>query len=226
MRKEKTKFDPREILPQNLIIKSAATHLYRTGLSLFPYDSVHRNRYHNPLFIFILILQFFMRCVISLLLSDDDKYISMILGDWSHLLNVRVHFNICASLVISIPLVSQIIHYYNFKNDIKPSYLKPFEMMSGLCSPQSIGLTNEADIYKMLRLSKMLFRLRDFLSKIVMPIVGILVSFVPFSLNYSFRQFIIFGVPNIFLWIYYLYYMYNIIISQIIYFHIICFYLF
>jgi hypothetical protein len=125
MKINKTSFDPKQVLPNNLILKSAATHLYTTGLSLYPYEFAQRNRYDNPLLVFILNLQQLIRCIFSLLLSDENKYLLMILGDWSHLFNVRIHTNILACLVILIALVSQIIHYYNFKNNIKPSYLKP-----------------------------------------------------------------------------------------------------
>jgi len=163
----KRSFDPKQVLPENLIIKSAATHLYTAGLSLFPYDFVKRNRYHNPLLVFILNLQLFIRIIVSLLLlSDENKYMLMVLGEWAHFFNVRIHFNILASPVILIAIVSQIIHYYNFKNNIKPSYLKPFEMISGLCSPKSIGLTNQTEIYKMIKLSKKLFILLNITYKI------------------------------------------------------------
>jgi hypothetical protein len=154
MKINKRGFNPNEVLPGNLFIKSAATYLYRSGLSLYSYESVQRNRYHNLLFVFILNLQLFIRCIISLLLSGENKYMLMILGDWSHHLNARIHLNICASPIILIAVHSQIIHYGNFKNHIKPSYLKPFEMMSGLYPPKSIGLTNEAQIHKMIKLSK------------------------------------------------------------------------
>jgi len=219
-------FNPIEVLPDNLIIKSAATHLYTSGLSLYPYEFVHRNKYYNPLFIFILNLQLFIRCIIlSLLLSDENKYMLMIFGDFARFLNVRIHFNFGVSITILIALVSQVIHYYNYKNDVKPSYLKPFEMMSGLCSPKSIGLTNEPQVYKMINLSKKLFTLRDISCRIVIPYLGFIIPIVPLSLNYSLKQLIIFGIPYSLLWSYCLYHIYNIIISQLIYFHIVCFYL-
>jgi len=219
------RFNQKEILPDNLIIKSAATHLYKSGLSLYPYEFVQRNKYHNPLLVFILNLQLFIRCITLSLLSDENKYMLMIFGDFSQFLNVRIHFNICSSLIALIAFVSQIIHYYNFKNDIKPSYLKPFEMMSGLCSPKSIGLTNQTQIHKIIKLSKNLFTLSDISCRIVLPFLGFTVPLITFSLNCSLRQFIIFGIPHSLLWSNCCYHIYNIIISQLIYFYIICFYL-
>jgi len=225
MKTNERRFDPKEVLSDNLIIKSAATHLYTTGLSLYPYEFVQRNRYHNPLFVFALNLQLFIQCIVCLLLSNEKKYMLMIFGDWTHFLNARIHFNICASFLTIIALISQMIHYYNFKNDIKPSFLKPFEMMSGLCSPKSIGLTNETQIHKMIKLSIKLFTLRDIICKIVLPSVNFIVSIIVFSLNYSLKQFTIFGIPHSLLWGYCCYHVFNILISQIIYFHIMCFYL-
>jgi hypothetical protein len=40
MKNKKKEFDARKCLPQNIIIKSAETHLYRIGLSLHSYDYV------------------------------------------------------------------------------------------------------------------------------------------------------------------------------------------
>jgi len=40
-------FDPNIILPKEVIITSAGSHLYRIGLSLFPNGSVKRDQFHN-----------------------------------------------------------------------------------------------------------------------------------------------------------------------------------
>ena len=46
------KFDPKEVLPQNLIINSAENILYRIGLCLTSRNHLNRNKLHNPLHIF------------------------------------------------------------------------------------------------------------------------------------------------------------------------------
>jgi hypothetical protein len=43
-------------------------------------------------------------------------------------------------------------------NGIKPTFLKVFEMMSGLVSPNSIGLTNAGQIRKLITKTKVLFK--------------------------------------------------------------------
>ena len=68
-------------------------------------------------------------------------------------------------------MTSQLIYYYNYKNDIKPTFLKVFQMMSGLVSPKSIGLTNEKQIYKLIKLSKRLFFICEFVVKIAVPLL-------------------------------------------------------
>lgn len=51
------------------------------------------------------------------------------------------HFNVKVALNMSLDLTSQLINYYNYKNGIKPSYLKVLETMSGLISPKSMRMT-------------------------------------------------------------------------------------
>jgi hypothetical protein len=44
-------FNSSVILPPDLVISSAETHLYRMGLSLYPKGSESRPKLHNPLLI-------------------------------------------------------------------------------------------------------------------------------------------------------------------------------
>jgi hypothetical protein len=45
-------FNPSVILPPDLVISSAGTHLYRMGLSLYPKCSESSPKLYNPLLIF------------------------------------------------------------------------------------------------------------------------------------------------------------------------------
>ncbi len=58
---------------------------------------------------------------------------------------------------------------------IKPTYFKVFEMMSGLVSPKSIGLTDNEEIYKMLKLYKILFKICELNARKIAPTIGFLI---------------------------------------------------
>jgi len=140
-------------------------------------------------------------------------------------LNIRIHGNFFILLLSLFSILSQLSHYYNYKKNIKPSYLKLFEMISGLVSPQSIGLTNEAEVYKIIKRSKMLFQLCHVICVIVIPSLSFTILIIMLRLKYPIKYILIFGIPYSFIWCYCFYYIYNIIISQLIYFHIMCYYL-
>jgi hypothetical protein len=110
-------FNPIDILPERVIITSAGSHLYKIGLSLFPNGCVKRDKFHNPVFIFILNLLVLIRSIILLLLSDEYEYLFPYLGDFFSYFNVEIHGNLVVILFCLFSLISQIIHYYNYKND-------------------------------------------------------------------------------------------------------------
>ncbi len=105
--------------------------------------------------------------------------------DFSYFLNGRIHFNNSASLLIFLALISQCIHYLNYRNNIRPTYLKPFEMMSGLIDPQSVDLTNRAEILRKIKVWNYLFLYCEILIKFVVTSVGFAVSFIPLYVNCS-----------------------------------------
>ena len=97
-------------------------------------------------------------------------------------------------------------------------------MMSGLVSPQSIGLSNEKQIYKMITISKFLFKICKIIPRIA-SIFALVFTFWTYLNNFSFKQLIIFGIPHSILLGITCFHIYNIIVSQIVYFYIICYYL-
>ena len=218
-------FDPNVILPQNVIISSAENNLYRIGLCLTSKSPLNRNKLHNPLLIFIVNSIVFIKCLISLLIPNDYKYLFIIIGDFSYFLGIKIHFNIAVALYILLAITSQLIYYYNYKNDIKPTFLKVFEMMSGLVSPKSIGLTNEKQIYKLINLTKKLFFICELFVKIPVPLLMFITSNIIFIINFSVMDIIIFGIPNSLLWSLCVYYIFSINVWQVIYFYIICSYI-
>jgi hypothetical protein len=208
-------------LPSVITIKYAENHLYRIGLSLFSSGSQKRNRFHNPFFISILISLTILKSF-TVILMKEDKYV-LLIGDFAYFINGRYFLNVAIILFASLSLSSQILHYWKYHKNESPSYLKPFEMISGLVSPKSIGLTNREDIIELLNKSKLMFRISKLLTTEAV-FVCFCVSFIPSSLNCSY-----FMIPIQLFWAImfatYTNFAVNINFSQMTYFYIICLYL-
>jgi hypothetical protein len=218
-------FDPSEPLPPEVLVTSAGSHLYRIGLSHFPYGWKKKKKFHKPLFIALINLIILTKSIISLMLSEENPELFIILFDFSYFINARIHYNICAIIILFMTIISQILHYYNYKYDIKPSYLKPFEMMSGLVSPKSIGLTNEVKIYKLLKLSKQLFFVCDLFTEKMVPIIALTFSTLPMIKSCSLKQLFFYLIPMNAIFTFCCYTAYSIILYQMVYFYLICYYI-
>jgi hypothetical protein len=83
-----------KVLPQNMILCSAESHLYRIGLCLISETYVKRSKFHSPLLIFIINIVVLLKSIISLLLPEDNKYLLIVNGEFSYFLGLRTHFNI------------------------------------------------------------------------------------------------------------------------------------
>jgi hypothetical protein len=150
-------FDTNKVLPQNIVLKGAENHLYRIGLNLISNGPEKRNVLYNPLLIFNLNIAIVIKSIVSVLKPEENGKLLIIIGDFAHFFGAKTHLNLIIILSTILALNSQLISYYNYKNGIKQTYLKVFDMMSGLISPKSIGLTNKEHIYKLMKESKILF---------------------------------------------------------------------
>jgi hypothetical protein len=216
-------FNPSELLAPEVLVTTARTHLYRISLSFFPNESKRRKKFRNPLLIALLNVIFLAKSVTSLLLTEENLDLFIILFDFTFFVNARIHFNICATVIIILKIISQILHYINYKKDLKPSYLKPFEMMSGLVSPQSIGLTNKVKIYKLVKLSKQFFICDTFTEK-VMPIITLTLYNLPIINCCSLKQLVFYVIPLNSIFAFYCYIVYAFLLYQLVYFYLICYY--
>jgi hypothetical protein len=215
-------FDVDKPLPSGIAIKCAENHLYRTGLSLFSFGSQKRNRFHNPIFISFIISAQMLKSIIAILMKED-KYRLLLIGDFDYFLNGKYFFNTTIVLFASLALFTQLLHYWKYYKNESPSYLKPFEMISGLVSPKSIGLINREDINQLLKKSKIMFEFSR-ISIIGMSFACFFLSGIPLIINSSFELYLI-----QFFWVLLLtafnYFCANINFSQMTYFYIICLYL-
>jgi hypothetical protein len=150
-------------LPSVIAIKCAESYLYRIGLSLFSFGSQTRNRFHNPFFISFIICVQILKSITAILMKED-KYRHLLIGDFAYFLNGRYILNASTVLFAFLTLISQLLHYWKYYKNESPSYLKPFEMISGLVSPKSIGLINREDVNQLLNKSKLMFQFSKFLT--------------------------------------------------------------
>jgi hypothetical protein len=217
-------FNPSALLTQDLVIDSAGSHLYRIGLSLYSFGSESRPKLNKPLIILTVNTMVALRHFICQLLSGENRYQFELLSDWTYFLNGRQVLGVPVILIAFWSNITLFMHYWYYKNDIKPSYLKPFEMMSSLVSPQSIGLYNEKDIRKMMNRFEILFKLSDLNSSVFM-FFGFLMSMIPIVLNCSLSGIIFAGIPWFIVYTLYGKYIANFFSYQTTYFYVICYYL-
>jgi len=218
-------FDPKKTLPPDIAIESAGSHLYLIGLSRFQFGSKRRNKFHNPLFSLVLHIVFLIRCILLIVLPEEEaKQFATISGDYSHFFRVRKHYNIGMSTFLLLPIINQIIYYYNYYYNIYPIYLKPFQMMSGLVSPQSIGILEQISVNKLLKRAKFLF----FINKINSILFAVFITIIPSFITYYSRslfEILFYGIPWTLLFCLCIYFTFEYLIWQISYFYLDCFYL-
>ncbi len=77
-----------------------------------------RSILYNP--ISIGIIKFFA----PLLFSENNHKIFVIFRDLPYFLGIEINGNIGGGLYFSLAFISQLIYYYNYKNDIKPTFIK------------------------------------------------------------------------------------------------------
>jgi hypothetical protein len=218
-------FDVNKPLPQSIAFNSIDNHLYRIGLSLISKNHEKRSRFYNPLLILIVNIICLIKCIVSLILSEENEKLLIINGDFTHFLRSKTHLNVALILCFIITLIQQLIYYYNSKNDINPTDLKVFDMMSGLVSPKSIGFTNGEEIYKLTKQTKALFSFCRFNNETLVPILMFSLNLLPFVLNCSALDTIIFGIPHSLLFAIGLHYVCTINVWQLFYFRLICRYI-
>ncbi len=120
-------------------------------------------------------------------------------------------------------LCSQLLHYWKYYKNERPSYLKPFEMISSLVSPKSVGLINREHINQLLKKSKLMFKISSFI-KLNLSFAAFCMSFIPLILNTSLNLILVEVFWTLLLTAFE-YFSADIIFSQMTYFYIICLYL-
>jgi hypothetical protein len=212
-------------LPTELILNCAQNRLYKIGLIVRSETREKRSIFHKPLLVFGVNIILIVKCIISLLLNEENDKLLIINGDFGHFFGAKTHLNVIVFLFTLLALISQLIHYYNYKNHIKQTYFKVFEMMSGLVSPKSIGLTNKKQIYELIKTSKILFLFSELNNKILVPLMALTFNLFAFIINRSIFETLVFGIPNSLLFALSIHYSYSTNVWQMVYFYLICRYI-
>jgi hypothetical protein len=222
-----SELNPNKVLPHNVIIKNAGNHLYKIGLWQFNIGNAKRNPIiYHPILPFISLILLNLRSLVSLTTKLDNPEFFVQIGDFNYFLNIRYQFNVSLMFLYIMTIINQAIHYWYYKNDIWPSYMKLFEMLSGFIPPKSLGLTDPQHIRHIIKKSRILINFISFNTDIFIPILAFVINFIPIALNCNtFTQMIIYGIPWSLLYVYGVYFFCSAIAWQITYFYLICYYL-
>ena len=216
-------FDPNDILDEKYQVKSAGNHFYEIGLSLINTNNGKKLPLHNVYSNFTLLSIIIIRCIISLSIGDHEN-MRIYLGDFAYFLDVLYHFNYCSIFMFLTDIDSILINWFDYKGGRDQVHLKLFRIISGQCSPESMGMTNEKDIIKMTKVFKIgIYLVNGFTAN--MLIVGTILSFAPLISSYRWYELIIFGLPWSTIFTVTLYIGVKIFSYQILYCYITCFYL-
>ena len=178
---------PNKCLPPELTIESVDDILYRIGLC-FTSVRVRPKRHfiNHPSIVFIVTSIVMIANIITALVSEEKKQIIIALGNVGHFIGIRQLYSILLSLASMITLLSQLCYYYNYRNGIKPSFLRVFQMMSGRVPPIRLGLTNEIEIKRLLRITAKLNNLFQISNFYFLPL---------FCFVYELSFYLFYGTP-------------------------------
>ena len=218
------KIDVNKCLPPELTVESVDDILYRIGLAFESTHPLTKRRFlSQPLIIFIYSLIILVKDCILISLSDDHERIFIYFD--AHLMSARRHCHLLVITTEALVISSQINYYYNYRNGIKPTFLRVFQMMSGLVSPKSLGLTDETEILKLMEKTKTLFKYTKLNLLSVFPFTTLVVISVYISNGWSLEDTLFYGLPNGLFVGFNFHLGTNIIVYQYFYFYILCLYL-
>ena len=184
-------------LPKELTIESVEDILHGIG---FPLDSTKtypkRKLLFNPIIIFTFISLYTLKEILIISLNEENELIFKVLGSVGHFLGIRRIFSLCFILFSIMISTFQMIFYYNYRNGIKPTFLRVFQMMSGLVSPKSLGLTDEQQIIKLLKLTKTLVKCLRFQNQWMIPVFAFVFLLVLYIFNTNLMETVCYGIPN------------------------------
>src|SRR5882724_8909736 len=190
--------DVNKVLPNHLVIPSADNQLFKIGLCLTrTTNDVQREWISKPIFIAIITIIFTLRPMIRIVLSHEELKYFIIFGDFAYLMGTTFNLNIGMSLFGLLNLIYELIFYYNYKNDIKPTFLVVFQVLSGSLPASAIGLTNDKMVYKLTKRAKILFNICNGKLLNILNLLGpFMTTFAPYLVKCNLFEIIIYGIPH------------------------------
>ena len=169
----KSKFNPDQCLPPHMIVPNVDDCLYRIGLCMTSVrERPIRRPLDHPFCAFIVCTIYLVTKVVTCSLGDDNWTIFLLLGSTGYLIGIRQHFDMLFILASILALSSQLIYYYNYKMGITPTFLRLFQMMSGLVPPKAIGLTDERFVFKLTKRTHKLCQLIQINNDYIIPTIA------------------------------------------------------
>ena len=213
-------------LPRHLVVKDVDDVLYRIGLCLTSVkEQPKRWLVDNPLLAFAVLSLFTSEKVITCSLSEDNELVFRMLASTGHFLGIRLYFDLYFFLCSVLTLGSQLIYYYNYKQEVCPTFLRLFSMMSGTIPPKALGLTDPEVVVRMCRQSKKWFTFLKWHNDYWMTFLSPLFILPFYYYKTTFLETIIFGIPNAIHFTLWCRYYWNIFFYQFLVFHYMCSYL-
>ena len=219
------KLKPYRLLPKEFQVKGADCHLYRIGLTFFePVSNKSRNRFHNPLIVFLFAIQLFIHQMIIVVLPQNSHKIHLYFGDIGYFIGAQIPLGQSYALIGLLAVFSQICNFYNHKRGIKPNDLRVFQMMVGVGTPKSLGLTDSVIVVELLENTRRVLKLTRFICSKVKYFIFLITAIVIYTKVAKEDQ--LYVVPYIIIWPLLIQYSLNIIIYQFVYYYLITHYLF
>ena len=183
-------------LPPELTVQSVEDILHKIGFTL---DSTKtypkRKLMFNPIIIFTFCLMIITKEVTILSLDEQNDFTFKVLGSVGYLIGIRQIVCFDAILISLFPVNFQLVYYYNYRNGIKPTFLRIFQMMSGLVSPQSLGLTEEQEIRKLLKLTKVSIKFIKVNNNQMCPAITFIFVLILYMINANVMETFCYGIP-------------------------------
>ena len=134
--------DPKRLIPEHLVIRSADDLLYSIGLCLQSViERPKRKAIYNPkLIAFVSWLHLMLR-IASILLPEDSQWLPLI-GEMGRYFGMKFHLNLYLCLMNAFMIAFQLNFFYAYKRGMSPTFVRVFRMMSGSVTPLSVGLSD------------------------------------------------------------------------------------
>jgi len=200
-------------------------HLYRIGLMIRPLRpglTQRRRLIHHPVMMLLIIFaMIFIRTMC--MITKNERTLTM-LGDIGHFFGIRFHHNLLIVLLDSFVPISQIIYYISHRRGVKPTFLKPFQVLFGMANPLVLGLKLK-DVTRLKFLSRKYFAILRFNCDYGITSSCFVLIVALYAINTSLSTTLLYGVPAAIHLTLTGHYFWNVLGYQFLYFYLVCKYL-